>query len=173
MRASVLLVVGASVAVVGTVAVLGATGTKQIAASQSPSSARLTLPVPPQCPSTVQPPHHLTLSTERGSKMALTDSCAYAPAGEDFTITFENEVVALSDGKGTYQNLSIYADQDSAITLISPDEFAVDQKKALFVGEDVLGPGEIVYRVPALPAGTYYVQSDSAADQLVATLVVE
>ena len=53
------------------------------------------------------------------------------------------------------------------------DGWAVNHKKALFVGDEVLGPGTIVYRVSALPAGTCYVQSDFAPDRLVATLVIE
>jgi hypothetical protein len=68
--------------------------------------------------------------------------------------------------------MSIYRTQGDAIKVIS-DGWAVNTNSALFVGKEVSSVDHIRYRVPALSFGTYYIQSDSAPNQLFATLVVE
>jgi plastocyanin len=61
------------------------------------------------------------------------------PAGQAFTLVFENE-------DGAPHNVAIY--RDTAAT------------DALFVGETFSGPAGRAYAVPALPAGTYLFRCD-------------
>jgi plastocyanin len=75
--------------------------------------------------------------------IAFDASCVNVPAGEPFTIRFDNQ-----DG-GTPHNVAIYpsADEISAAT-------------ALFQGDIITGPDSIEYEVPALDAGELYFQCD-------------
>jgi plastocyanin len=63
-----------------------------------------------------------------------------APAGEPFTLTFDNE------DDGVPHNVAIYKD-DSAV-------------QSLFVGDLADGPRTVTYDVPALDPGTYYFRCD-------------
>ena len=63
-----------------------------------------------------------------------------APAGEPFTIEFDNQ-----DG-GVSHNVAIYTDESAA--------------ESLFVGEFVDGPTTVSYDVPALDTGEYYFRCD-------------
>jgi hypothetical protein len=138
------------------------------------SQVEVVLPIPPECRAGIPTSDHLKLATENGSHMALIQDCAYAPANKRFTITFTNQIVTIDGKDGPPQNLSIYRSQEDAISITpSGDEFAIDRKKAIFVGDEVAAPGTIKYEIQPLPPGTYYVQSDFTADRLVATLIVE
>jgi hypothetical protein len=158
----------------GTVAEAEVISPSSAQTSETPSPTKVVLPIPPDCVGGAPPSSHLTLATEKGSHMALVQDCVYAPADTRFTITFKNQTVVLGGSQGPPENLSIYRNQEEAISITpSGKEWAIDRSKALFVGDEVPAPGTITYEVPPLPAGTYYVQSDFAADLLVATLVVE
>jgi len=65
--------------------------------------------------------------------------CLAAPATQPFTIEFDNQ-------DGAPHNVAIYTDQS--------------RSNSLFVGDRVDGPKNITYRVPAIPAGTYYFVCD-------------
>jgi plastocyanin len=65
--------------------------------------------------------------------------CLAAPAGQAFTIDFDNQ-------DGAPHNVAIYRDSSRA--------------QSLFVGERVDGPKKITYQAPAIPAGTYYFVCD-------------
>jgi len=81
-----------------------------------------------------------TALTVVAEQMAFDTDCLAAPADTAFTIAFDNKDL------GVPHNVSIYKD-DSAT-------------EALFTGELVTGPGKITYKVPALPAGTYFFRCD-------------
>jgi plastocyanin len=65
--------------------------------------------------------------------------CLAAPAGQAFTIDFDNQ-------DGAPHNVAIY--QDSS------------RSQSLFVGDRVDGPKKVTYQVEAIPAGTYYFVCD-------------
>ncbi|HEX2031677.1 MAG TPA: cupredoxin domain-containing protein [Actinomycetota bacterium] len=62
------------------------------------------------------------------------------PAGEPFTLAFENR------GQGVPHNVSIYEDPSAS--------------EGLFVGDVVNGPATITYQIPALPEGDYFFRCD-------------
>lgn len=63
-----------------------------------------------------------------------------APAGQPFTVAFDNK------DAGIPHNFAIYTDKSAS--------------NNLFRGDTVNGPGTATYSVPALPPGTYYFQCD-------------
>jgi len=65
--------------------------------------------------------------------------CLATPAGQAFTINFDNE-------DGAPHNVAIYTDKS--------------RSKSLFVGDRVDGPKKVTYQVPAITAGTYYFVCD-------------
>ncbi|HYT80233.1 MAG TPA: cupredoxin domain-containing protein [Actinomycetota bacterium] len=65
--------------------------------------------------------------------------CLAAPAGQTFTIDFDNQ-------DGAPHNVAIYTDKS--------------RSKSLFVGDRVDGPKKVTYQVPAITAGTYYFVCD-------------
>jgi plastocyanin len=65
--------------------------------------------------------------------------CLAAPAGQAFTIDFDNQ-------DGAPHNVAIYSDKSKS--------------KSLFVGDRVDGPKKVTYQVTPIPAGTYYFQCD-------------
>ncbi len=79
-------------------------------------------------------------------------NCLAAPAGEAFTIAYDNQDPAIR------HNVSIY------------DTSAGD--KALFKGEVIVGPSQTTYSVPAQTAGTYEFRCDPHDDTMVGTFVV-
>jgi plastocyanin len=65
--------------------------------------------------------------------------CLAAPADQPFTIDFSNQ-------DGAPHNVAIYTNQS--------------RSNSLFVGDRVDGPKNVTYRVPVIPAGTYYFVCD-------------
>jgi hypothetical protein len=169
-----LLAVGSSFALSGLRGASNDPTQEQAAATSSaPSSALGTVP---ECDPSMKAASEVDISTPEGSgqPFQLTSECYAAPADESFTIVFSNVTVAVDGGGGTEQNLSIYPNQQDAVsvaadgTTVGPE----NHKTALFIGSVVEGPGKIEYDVPKLPAGTYYIQSDYAPTLLYATLIV-
>ena len=78
--------------------------------------------------------------------------CLAAPAGQAFTIDFDNQDTI------TRHNVAIY---DTA-----------GGGKALFKGEVVFGPRKITYSVPAQAAGTYEFRCDPHSETMIGTFVV-
>jgi len=78
---------------------------------------------------------------EQAKGLAFLVSCLVAPADTAFTINFDNQ------DPGTPHNIAIYQDSSAA-------------PPALFTGDIVNGPIKTQYKVPALPAGTYYFKCD-------------
>lgn len=78
--------------------------------------------------------------------------CLAAPAGEAFTIEFDNQDATVP------HNVSIY---DTA-----------HGNKPLFKGEVILGPRQTTYAVPAQPAGTYQFRCDPHDDTMIGTFIV-
>jgi hypothetical protein len=141
----------------------------------NPTEPMVALPKVPTCPlASKTPSPHLEISTGPVSKAAFTTSCYYAPADTSLNVSFSNELVPLVKGPGVSASLSIYRTQAEAIA-ISTEEQSVTSlsRNAIFEGDPVQAPGTITYKVPPLPAGTYYIQSDELADHLAATLVVQ
>jgi len=82
-----------------------------------------------------------TLVVEVSAKNSQFDANTLrAPASEAFRIVFHN------DDPGIPHNVAIYMDSSA--------------KQALFVGTIFNGPKTMDYRVPALPAGTYFFRCD-------------
>lgn len=79
--------------------------------------------------------------------------CLGAPAGEAFTIGFDNRDVAVP------HNVSIY-DTGSG-------------NKVLFKGEVIFGPGQTTYAVPAQATGRYEFRCDPHDDTMIGTLIVQ
>ena len=78
--------------------------------------------------------------------------CLAAPAGQAFTIAFENR-------EPVPHNVAVYTDSSAA--------------EPLFVGEIFSGPDTVTYRVDALEAGTYFFRCDVHPVQMIGTFVVE
>ena len=66
--------------------------------------------------------------------------CLAAPAGQDFTIDFNNL------DRGIPHNVAIYEDESA--------------QKSFFKGELTDGPGQRTYSVSGLPAGTWFFRCD-------------
>jgi nitrite reductase (NO-forming) len=84
---------------------------------------------------------------------AFDTDCLAAPAGEPFTIDFQNK------DPGVPHNVSIYTDPTATT--------------ALFTGEVVSGPASTTYEVPALKAGTYFFRCDVHPTTMTGTFVVK
>jgi plastocyanin len=82
--------------------------------------------------------------------------CLAVPAGTPFTLTFENR------DPGVPHNVEIFRTSAAAQRLGG----------AKGPGDAVTGPGRAVYRVSALPPGTYYFQCDIHPTTMQGTLVV-
>lgn len=169
-------VVAGSVALAGIAVASGAFGSlardrrdARQAPEQTTGPADSRIPEAPACQQgKVTDP--VIVSTYDGSTVRLTETCYYAPAGEPFVVVFQNRVVGL-DGNGLYANLSIYARQDDAVSG-SPDGKVVSGLRPLFRGDAGRAPQVLSYEVPALAAGTYYLQPDYSPTRLYATLIV-
>jgi plastocyanin len=92
--------------------------------------------------------------TARG--IAFGEACLAAPAGQAFTIEFDNQ------DAGTPHNIHIFA----ADPATDPDA------RSLFSGELVTGPGTATYRVSALPAGRYFFRCDVHPAQMTGGFLV-
>lgn len=79
-------------------------------------------------------------------------NCLAAPAGQAFTITFDNQ------DAGVPHDVAIYTNSSATTTL--------------FKGAIVTGPATTTYHVPALKAGTYYFRCDIHPTQMFGTFVV-
>jgi len=79
--------------------------------------------------------------------------CLAAPAGQPFTITFDNK------DSGVPHNVAIYSDSSAS--------------KVLFRGQIVTGATTTTYHVPALPAGTYYFRCDVHPTAMHGTFIVK
>jgi plastocyanin len=86
----------------------------------------------------------LSANNSRFSASTLT-----APAGERFTITFQNK-------ESIPHNVAIYKDSSAA--------------QSLFKGEQFGGPRTKNYAVPALPAGSYFFRCDVHPTEMTGTL---
>lgn len=86
------------------------------------------------------------------SNLLFDTKCLAVPAGQAFTIVFENK-----DG-GVLHNVSIYTDSSVSTQL--------------FKGKLTTGPDTVTYKVPALDAGTYYFQCDVHPATMNGTFVV-
>jgi len=78
--------------------------------------------------------------------------CLAAPAGQAFTIAFDNQDVAVP------HNVSIY-DTSSG-------------NKVLFKGDIIFGPNKTTYSVPAQAAGRYEFRCDPHDDTMIGTFIV-
>ena len=96
-------------------------------------------------------PDGTALSISAKDKKFAKD-CLAAPAGQAFTIEFENQDPAVP------HNVSIY---DKA-----------NRNKALFKGEVFFGPNTRTYSVPAQASGTYEFRCDPHDDIMIGTFVV-
>jgi plastocyanin len=103
----------------------------------------------PQAQETSAPPAEDCAEAENGVVNIVAQGvqfdvpCFNVPAGEPFTIAFDNQ------DAGQPHNVAIYPSADE----ISPDA-------ALLQGDIITGPDQIEYQVDALDAGTYYFQCD-------------
>lgn len=83
----------------------------------------------------------------------FSTDCLAAPAGQAFTITFEN------NDAGTMHNVAIYTDESA--------------QTPLFQGEIFEGVDSMTYEVPALDAGTFFFRCDVHPTIMTGTFVVE
>ncbi len=91
--------------------------------------------------------------SEVAKATAFEVACLVAPAGQPFTLTFDNE------DAGVTHNVAIYTDSSSVDNLFSGDIFA--------------GVSTVDYKVPALDAGTYFFKCDVHANMTGAFAVVQ
>ncbi|HEV3365322.1 MAG TPA: cupredoxin domain-containing protein [Acidimicrobiia bacterium] len=94
-----------------------------------------------------------TTLTIAAKEKAFDKDCLAAPAGETFSIAFDNQDVAVP------HNVSIY---DTA-----------NGNQQLFKGEVIFGPDQITYTVPAQAAGTYEFRCDPHDDTMIGTFIVQ
>ncbi len=85
--------------------------------------------------------------------ISFDTDCLAAPAGQPFTIEFQNNEQNVS------HNVAIYTDLSAG--------------EELFVGEIFPGPDSRTYRVPAMDPGTYFFRCDVHPGQMTGTFVVE
>lgn len=88
--------------------------------------------------------------------IAFGKKCLASPAGQEFSIRFDNQ------DQGTPHNIHIY----------SADPTRDPSARSLFAGELIVGPATATYRVQALPAGSYFFHCDVHPTQMFGGLVV-
>lgn len=93
---------------------------------------------------------------ETARSIAFGKTCLAAPAGQQFTIEFDNQ------DEGIPHNIHIY----------SADPAGDPSARSLFAGELITGPRTTTYRVPALPGGRYFFRCDVHPAQMFGGLVV-
>jgi plastocyanin len=93
---------------------------------------------------------HGTAVNISGHDFAFDPRCVAAPADTPFQLVFD-------DTQGSH-NVAVYPDNTAST--------------ALFTGTIVTGPRTITYRVPALPAGTYFFRCDVHPTQMTGALRV-
>jgi hypothetical protein len=144
------------------------------ASNDAPTDPDPTIPPPePSCPVGIEPLSEITVVTVI-HKTEISEDCYAVPAGEEFTIVFVNQTESLS-GEPIPLGLSIYRSPAEAYTgyiEMGAPAYTGHVENALFRGEDVPGLSTGTYQVPALPAGTYWMQYDHLPDRLHAWLVV-
>ena len=89
--------------------------------------------------------------TVKAQNIAFDKQCLAAPAGQSFTITFDNKETLP-------HNVAIYA--SAAAT------------QNLFRGETFQGPKVMTYNVPPIQAGTYFFRCDVHPQQMTGTFIV-
>src|SRR5581483_10294664 len=106
-------------------------------------------PTPTGAPTSAPSPSTQCTQAQNGtvavtaSGIAFDTNCIEVPAGQPFTIAFDNK------DAGIPHNIAIY-----------PSSTQLTPADALFQGEVVTGPTTTQYKVPALDAGTYYFHCD-------------
>jgi plastocyanin len=93
---------------------------------------------------------------ETAKGIAFEKKCLAAPAGQAFTIEFQNQ------DAGTPHNIHIFA----------ADPEQDPNARSLFEGDLVTGPISTTYEVQALPAGRYFFHCDVHPTQMVGGFVV-
>jgi plastocyanin len=117
----------------------------------APMSGAATLGAPASGAAASCAPAGAELSVSARDKKFDKD-CLAAPAGQAFTIAFDNQDVAMR------HNVAIY---DTA-----------QGDKVLFKGEVIYGPGSTTYSVPAQAAGTYEFRCDPHDETMIGTFIV-
>jgi hypothetical protein len=127
---------------------------------------------PSACPQSGVPGTEVDLTT-LAHKTQFENTCYTVLANVPFLIVFVNNTTALS-GKPLSLGISLYHSPDEGYTVTdNGDAFVSHPDKAIFKGDEVLAPGSTVYKLPALPAGSYWIQSDPIAPIMNAWLVVQ
>jgi len=93
---------------------------------------------------------------ETAAGIAFQKTCLAAPAGQAFTIEFDNK------DAGTPHNIQI----------LSADPNRDPSAQSLFTGDLVTGPRTVTYDVPSLPAGRYYFHCNVHPQQMFGGFVV-
>jgi plastocyanin len=88
--------------------------------------------------------------------IAFDATCLAAPAGQAFTIEFDNQDPSVPHN----------------IDLLAADPSQDPSAPSLFAGDLVTGVATATYDVPALDAGTYFFRCDVHPTQMVGTFVV-
>ena len=133
---------------------------------------RILLPSPPSCADVPKGSDSILIETNDGSHVGLTNECYAAMANTPLKVTFVNSIATEKGDVGIESNLSIYATQADAVSVGDDGGMLVDPSKALFVGKLVVSIDTVVYNIPPLPVGTYYIQSDLQPERMFATFVV-
>jgi len=94
--------------------------------------------------------------TEVAKNTAYLSSCLQAPAGQAFTISFENQDAGIAH----------------SIHVFSADPTTDPNAPSVFAGQIVTGPAAVGYHVQALQAGTYFFHCDVHPTTMTGTLVV-
>ena len=139
----------------------GASPLSTPAGSALPSAAPSSTPSPPPSPGPSPQPCASAGAgapglTEVVKNLAYQSPCLTAPAGQAFSIDFENQ------DAGTPHNIHVF----------SADPATVPSAESLFMGDLVTGPGSATYQVPALPAGQYAFRCDVHPTTMKGVLVV-
>jgi plastocyanin len=107
----------------------------------------LLIAAPPPLPSVAPPPTSQCGGDDQivldivAQGTAFDPTCLVAPAGEDFTITFDDRDPAATVGQ---HNIVIAVDEASVVD------------DPIFRGDLVSGPDTVEYPVPAMEGGTYF-----------------
>jgi len=107
------------------------------------------------------------------NKTQFENTCYTALANVALVILFVNNTIAQS-GKPVSLGISVYQSPDEGYTVTdNGNAFVPHPDKAIFKGDEILAPNSTLYKLPALPAGSYWIQSDPIAPIMNAWLVVE
>jgi len=141
------------------------------AATQSSNRPKQSMGNPARATCPAEPPSTTITITTLPTKTQFDSGCYAGVANQPLTVVFVNQTTTLS-GRSMWLSISVYPSRASADTVSSDGgEVSVNRANAIATSSEVSSGSQAEFTLPALPAGTYWIQSDDVAPIMHAQLV--